>query len=309
MPRNRTVRLAVLGSSVQRSTAPGYASRQSSALKRRIVVGVLCLLSLVLITVYFRESSGGKLHDAQGVAAGVLRPFEIAAERVARPFRDASGYVNGLFSAKSENEKLHHEVDTLRQQVIQNESALQENVQLRRDLAYRDSKVFPRDFRPIAARVISNPPSPYEQRVVIAAGHADGIRDTNAVVTADGLVGQVTKVFSHVSQVTLLTDDTSAVSAVDLPTAAAGILRHGQGSLGALILDQVAKEKTAARGDVVITAGSPGHGKLPSIYPRGIQIGIITSVGTNDTENYKQVQVQPFVDFSSLSSVLVLVPR
>ena len=86
MPRNRTVRLAVLGSSVQRAAPSGYPSSRSSALKRRIIVGGLVLLSLVLITVSFRSSA---LDGVQGTAASVLRPFEVAADRVTRPFRDA----------------------------------------------------------------------------------------------------------------------------------------------------------------------------------------------------------------------------
>ena len=57
MPRNRTVRLAVLGSSVQRAAHTGFPSSRSSALKRRIVVGVLLLASLVLITVSFRSTA------------------------------------------------------------------------------------------------------------------------------------------------------------------------------------------------------------------------------------------------------------
>ena len=90
-----------------------------------IVLGLLVLLSLALITVSFRESSDGPLHDAQGAVASVLQPFEVAAERVARPFRDAYGWTKDLFDARSENEKLRAENEQLRQQVIQNESALQ----------------------------------------------------------------------------------------------------------------------------------------------------------------------------------------
>ena len=50
-------------------------------------------------------------------------------------------------------------------------------------------------------------------------------------------------------------------------------------------------------------------GLLPSIYPRKIQIGIVTSVGQNDIDVHQQIQVEPFVDFSSLDSVLVLVRK
>ena len=48
---------------------------------------------------------------------------------------------------------------------------------------------------------------------------------------------------------------------------------------------------------------------LGSLYPRGIKVGVVTSVGQTDTDPYKQVQVEPYVDTSSLHSVLVLVPE
>jgi rod shape-determining protein MreC len=275
--------------------------------KRRIVVGSLVLLSLVLITVSFRSS---KLDPVQGAAATALRPFEVAAERISRPFRDAVGWTRGVFHAKSENKKLNRQVEELRRQVIQNESALQDNVHLRRLLKYRDGPQFPRDYRAVAARVLTNPTSRFDQKVTISAGTSDGIAAQDVVVTGEGLVGQVTKVFSHVAQVTLVTDEDNAVRSADVTNpAAVGILRHGSGGADSLVLDRVTKDKYVARSDVIITAGSPGRDELPSLYPRGIEIGYVTSVGQNDTDLYKQIQVQPYVDFSSLQSVLVLVPK
>ena len=107
---------------------------------------------------------------------------------------------------------------------------------------------------------------------------------------------------------TLLTDETSAVSALDLKSNAAGIIRHGLSSGSSLVFDRVTKENVVRSGDVVITAGWRS-GKLASIYPRGIPIGIVTSVGQLDTDIYKQIEVDTFADFSSLDSVLVLVTK
>jgi cell shape-determining protein MreC len=58
-----------------------------------------------------------------------------------------------------------------------------------------------------------------------------------------------------------------------------------------------------------MTAGSPTGGKYPSLFPRNIRIGSVSSVGQNDTDIFKNIQVQPFVDLSSLQSVLVLIPK
>ena len=128
VPRNRTARSAVLGLPVRRPAPRSHSSRSTSALRRRIVLGALVLLALALITASFRESSDGPLHDAQGAVAGALQPLEVGVERVARPFRDAYGWTKDLFNARSENEDLKAENELLKQQVIQNESALQQNV-------------------------------------------------------------------------------------------------------------------------------------------------------------------------------------
>lgn len=272
------------------------------------MVGVLIALSLILITIYFRESSGGVLHDMQGAGSTVLRPFEVGAERVARPFRDLYGWFSGLVDAKSQRDKLRLENDRLRKALIRQQFAVKENSTLRTELRYVSGRRFPRDYRPVPSSIISKPPSQFEQKVVVAAGWANGIRADNPVVTADGLVGKVTKVTGHTAQVTLLTDEDSAVSAVDLGTGADGIVRHARGAGDTLFLDRVDKSERIAIGDAIVTSGWRS-GELTSLYPRGIPIGTVTSVSRTDTELYTLVQVTPLVEFSGLDSAIVLVPR
>jgi rod shape-determining protein MreC len=268
------------------------------------VVGGLVLLSLILITISFRESSTGALHQVEGAGATVLRPFEVAAERVARPFRDVYGYFRGLVHVKRENGRLKNEVNTLRQQALQGEQARQENARLRDLLRYVDGPQFPGDYRPVNTRIISWN-SEFDQQVVIAAGRDRGIREDTPIVTRDGFVGHVTQLTGNSAQVTLLTDENSAVQARDQITGAFGLVRHGQGE-GSLILDFVRKEQNVQAGDVIVTAGTRSS-KYPSLFPQGIPIGVVTSVGQSDTALYKQIQIDPFVDFSSLDAVTALI--
>jgi rod shape-determining protein MreC len=305
--RNRSARLAVLGSPVPRSRPAGYSSRNATALRRRIVAGVLVLLSVVLITIYFREPAGGALHGVQSAGATVLRPFEVGANRVAQPFRDGYGYFAGLIHAKSENADLRRQVDLLSQRVIQNANAAQENDQLRRLLQYRSLPRYPQDFDSVPASVISRPASEFQQQLGIAAGSGAGIRRDDPVVTADGLVGKVTKVAHSQSEVTLLTDPSMAVSAVDLNTQAAGLVSHGQGR-DTLSFARVDKSDTLNERDVVVTQGWKLK-NLSSIYPAGIRIGRVTGASQNDTSLFWQAQVIPNVDLSSITSVLVLIPK
>jgi rod shape-determining protein MreC len=307
VPRNRSGGLAALNSSVRRTARP-YSARKSAPVRRRVVVGVLAFLSLALITGYFREAEDGPLHDVQNVASTAMHPFEVGAERVARPFRDAYAWLSDLFNAREENERLKDQIEQLRNQAIQNSTAITEVRRLQALLDYRQSDEFPADYDAIGAAVLGDPPSDYEQFIIIAAGSNDGVRMNAPVVTDEGLVGKVTTVSGHQSRVALLTDKESAVSAYDVNTEADGVIRHGAGSGDALILDRVPKDERVERGDLVATSGRRFQ-LLPSIYPRNIPIGKVTSVGQTDIDANQQIQVEPFVNFDSVDAVLVLIRK
>jgi rod shape-determining protein MreC len=266
------------------------------------VAAVLVLLSIALITIYFRESSSGGLHRVQSAGATVLRPFEVAADRVSRPFRDAYSYFAGLVNAKSENNRLRSEVDQLRQEATQNAAAASQNADLLKKLHFVNSRNFPRNYGYVGADIVAQPPSAFVQQVVIGAGSASGVQLNDPVVTDAGLVGTVIRVANHESLVGLLTDDTTWVSAIDVKTRAGGIVKAGSS------FEHVSKDQRVNPGDGLVTAGWKS-GTLSSIYPPNIPIGQVTSVGQNDVALYKSIQVQPYVDFKTLSSVLVLIPK
>ena len=270
-------------------------------------MGVLVLLSLVLITLSFRSGEDGPVTSVQSAGSTVLRPIAVGFERVAQPFRDGYGWAESLLDARSDAERLRVENRELRQRAIQSEFALQENDYLRRLLTYLDSPRFPGDFEPIVAEVIGRPAGAFTQAIVVAAGSDSGIRVNDPVVTADGLAGLVTRVTPDTARVQLLTDEEAAVSAIDVRTSAPGIVRHARGTRETLVLDRVRKQDRVKVGDEIVTAGWSASG-LSSLYPKGIPIGKVTSVGQTDTDLFQQVQVDPFVDFGSLDAVLVLVP-
>ena len=266
------------------------------------------LASLVLITMTFRSGDDGPLAGVQSASSSALKPFAVGFERVAQPFRDGYGWVDSLLTARSDAERLEEEVRDLRQRAIQSEFALQENESLRRLLRYLDGPRFPDDFEPVVAEVIGRPPSAFTQAMTIAAGSGDDVRVNDAVVTADGLVGLVTRVTSGTARIQLLTDQEAAVSALDIRTGAEGIVRHARGTRETLVLDRVRKQYEINEGDEIVTAGWSSGG-LTSLYPKGIPIGEVTSVGLTDTDLFQQIQVDPYVDFGSLDAVIVLVPK
>jgi rod shape-determining protein MreC len=267
-----------------------------------VVVGILVVLSLALLSIYFRESSDGPLHGAQDVGATAMRPFQVGAERVARPFRDLYGWFDGLLEAKSENERLRQEAERLRLEAIQNQTAAQENLDLKELLVYQDLPGL-EDYRSVNTRVLGEQ-SQFGKRLLIAAGSGDDIRLHAPVLSAGALVGEITELSPDTAVVTLLTDESSAVAAYSIRTSALGLIQSGEG--GSLAFANVTKDKDVARGDLIATAGSSVP-RLPSLFPRGIPIGTVTSVSQTDTEPFKQIQLVSNVDLSNLRAVTVLV--
>jgi rod shape-determining protein MreC len=303
-PPNRSARAAVLASSVQRSKSNPYPSKARGALVRRVVLTVLVVVALALLTISFRSPTAGALHDAQGVLSSALQPFQSAAARVARPFRDTYDYFDGLSSAKSENARLRREVRRLRSEALANKALAAKAAGLETLLNYEQGKTYPKGYRAVNAAVISFPSGPFTQQIAIDAGSNQGIRVNTPVVNGDGLVGRVTNVYSRSAVVTLLTDSNSYVSARDLQTGVRGLIRHGQGNT--LILDQVPKQVVVGKGDELVTDGTRDP-RYPDLYPYGIPIGQVSSVGIQDTASFLQVQVEPYASLGSLDSVAALV--
>ena len=296
----------MLASSVQRSKSAPYPSKARSAFVRRAIVVALVLVALTLLTISFRSPTAGALHDLQGVGASALRPFQVAATRVARPFRDAYTYVDNLTKAKAENARLKNEVKELKVEAIQGVAAQRRYESLVKLMHFEQGSRYPQDYRAVNAAVISFPSGPFAHQLMIAAGSSSGLRVNDPVVSGYGLVGLVSNVFPDTAIVTLLTDPQSAVAARDLTQDVRGILKPGP--RGTLILDQVSKQLKVDAGDVIVTDGTH-NARYPSLFPYGIPIGRVTDVNVTDTATFLQVQVQPYADIASLDAVAALVAK
>jgi len=296
----------VLASSVQRSKPTPYPSKARSALIRRAIVVGLVIVALALITISFRSPTAGALHDAQGAGSTALRPFQLAATRIAQPFRDGYDWVASISSAKSENARLKRELRELRLEAIHNRASALRVEELERLLQFQQRATFPNGYAEVNAAVTSFPSGPFTHSVEIAAGSSDGVRLNSPVVSGDGLVGIVSNVQPQTAVVTLLTDPSTYVAARDIQTQVRGMLHTGPG--GTLILDQVPKQLRVKEGDALVTDGTH-NARYRDLYPYGIPIGRVSSVGATDTATFLQVQVQPFANLGSLDAVAVLVPK
>jgi rod shape-determining protein MreC len=275
--------------------------------RRRAVLALLVALSIGLLTVYFREAVGGTLHVFQRGAQEALSPVQAGASRAFQPVRNASGWAHDTLAAKGENDRLRREVSRLRRELASAQTDSRDVAQLRGLESLASRATFPGGLESVTARVISRSPTQWYAAVGIDKGREDGLRVDQPVIGPEGLVGKVTQLTGDTARVTLLTDQTSAVSAQVLPQGATGVVKPDDGQPDDLLLDFVERGRRLKEGQTVVTSGSRSA-ELESLFPRGIPVGKVTKVDPNELELYQRVHIEPFADLRRFDIVQVLIP-
>jgi len=276
--------------------------------RRRAILALLVATSLILLTAYFGAPSTSPLHTLQRGIAEVFSPIQEGASKVVSPVRDVAGWFSDTFHAKSRANQLQKEVNALRLEVSQYQSAAILNRQLSRELAL-DQTASIGSFSRVPADVIWHDPTLWYQQLEVDKGSDDGVRVDDPVLGDGALVGKVTSVGPTYSIVTLITDHTTQVAAqVQDQNGDQGLLVPDVGQPNQLLLQDLqvqVGQSAPSVGQQVVTLGFKSGG-LTSLYPRGIPIGQVSSADQNDLYNNHEVVISPAADLRHLQSVEIL---
>jgi rod shape-determining protein MreC len=268
-------------------------------------LGVLVALSLGLLTVYFGENGGGILHGVQNGTSSAFSPLEKGVSVVFKPISNLTHWTGDVFHAKKENKQLKKQVQLLRGQLAQSQTAQRDAAQLRSLVGLPRGSNFAAGGKLITARVISRSPTVWYSNVIINVGSGDGVHIDDPVIAAGGLAGKITSVGGGQAEVTLITDQSSNVSAEVMPDGSSGIVRPEVGNPNDMLLDYIQAGAKIAKGDSVVTSGFTSS-KLDSLFPRDIPIGKVTKVEPGELEQYQRVHIQPYADLRRIDYVQVL---
>ena len=273
--------------------------------RRRAVLGVLVALSLGLLTVYFGENGGGILHGVQNGTSSAFSPLEKGVSVVFKPVSNFTHWTGDVFHANKENKQLKKQVQQLRAQLAQSQTAQRDAAQLRSLVGLPHASNFAAGGKLVTARVISRSPTVWYSNVIINVGSGDGVHIDDPVIAAGGLAGKITSVGGGQAEVTLITDQSSNVSAEVMPDGSNGIVRPEVGNPNDMLLDYIQEGAKIAKGDSVVTSGFTSS-KLDSLFPRDIPIGKVTKVEPSELEQYQRVHIQPYADLRRMDYVQVL---
>lgn len=274
--------------------------------RRRAVLALLVVVSLILLTAYFGESAGSPLHSVQRGVVAVLSPVQEGASRALKPVRDLFGWFGDTARAKKERDQLRAQRDRLLQEVAGYRVAMQDNAQLRGILQVDDNGLSAYEKR--TARIIGRSPNNLLlDRLQLDAGSGDGVRVGDPVIASGGLVGHVSFVAPDSSFVTLITDPSSAVSVRVLDAAGDfGLMKPSVGNPLDLLVQLLPRRARIAMDDVVVTAGSRSS-SLESLYPPNIPVARVTKADPAELDADQQVHVSPIADLRHLDFAQILI--
>lgn len=256
------------------------------------VVILLLLSALILMSLRVKERKGAAFMD--GLLLEICSPFQIGSTFVINKIKGVwEGYVY-LVQIRRENEQLKKKIADLQRENDQMKEAAMAHDRLRTFLQFRETL----SSTVIAGEVVGRDPSSWFKSVTINKGERDGVRKGMAVISPEGVIGQILKTAPSHSVVLLITDYNSAVDSIVQRTRAKAIV-EGRGE-NRCQLKYLLRAEDVAVGDKVITSGLAGN------FPKGMTVGEISKVDKKGHGIFQYAELAPNVDFTRLEEVLVV---
>jgi rod shape-determining protein MreC len=263
--------------------------------RARVLLTVLLLTALVLITVDFRGGDDGPVDRLRSGVTVIMRPIQDGVAVLVRPFSDLGSGVRDVVSTRAENQRLREEITILEQRRSSSTDLERENAELRNLLTMRDRT----ELETVTARTVALAPSSFEWTITIDVGSVDGIERDMPVLDGDGLVGRVIQVTPNASRVLLSIDPNFSAASRTARTGEIGPI-DGRGG-DPMVMRPLDPDADVEVGDEVVTSSYEG-----GVFPAGIPIGTVSEVVETGSRLTREVLVSPFVDFTRLDHVLVI---
>lgn len=260
-----------------------------------LLVGMIFLVALISFSLRDRDHASlpeQLIKDVVGFGQAV---FSKPTHYVTGAFEN----VESILNTYDENQRLKARlVDYASLQADVNDLAI-ENKELRTIL---DKKEDLREFDPIHATVIARNPDQWEEKIIIDKGEIHGVKKNMAVMISEGLVGKVILTTPYTSTIELLSTQNPnyRVSAVIADQQEVfGLIEGYDEKRKELVLKRIDSDFEVKKGQKVKSSG------LGGIFPKGILIGEVTEVTTDDYGLTKLAYVKPAADFFILDHVII----
>lgn len=246
--------------------------------------------ALLILDARFRYVDG--LRDVLALAA---YPFQKAATAPITLMRSTAEFFVTQAQLRSENSALRAELLDAARDAQRFRSASAELAQLRRVNEMRER--FERQTIP--AEVLYSGRDPYDYKVILDKGRQHAVTPGSLVIDAEGAIGQITRVHTLVSEVTLITDKAQAIP-VQVVRNGLRAVAFGAGASGMIELRFLPANADVRNGDRLVTSGIDGS------YPPGVAVATVVRVERDAAQAFARVVCEPLAGVDRSRYVLVL---
>ncbi|MBN3854343.1 rod shape-determining protein MreC [Paraburkholderia sp. Ac-20340] len=264
--------------------------KQGPSALARLLFFVVLSIALLISDARFKT-----LEVVRGVLGAGLYPLQRAALVPRDLFMGAADLAVTSASLRQDNAQLHARNLQLSQQANQAASLAAENTHLRALLQLSQRIGAPTT----PAEIQYDTRDPFTQKVVIGGGSQQGVQDGAPVLSEDGVIGQVTRVFPMQSEVTLVTDKDQAVPVEVVRTGLRSVI-YGTAKGDLLDLRFVPISADLQNGDELVTSG------LDGVYPQGLPVAKVIRVDKQADTAFARVVCAPLAAVRGARQVLVL---
>ncbi|WP_315116938.1 rod shape-determining protein MreC [uncultured Clostridium sp.] len=267
--------------------------------KLAVVIIVLSVTFLVLIGYSSKRQKVSFVENGVGVAINPVQGFFYKANMKVKNFTE---FVTSFSDVKKENEELRQRNIELESKEKDYDVLKAENERLKGMLNFKEQNS---EYDYIGCDIIGRSGGNFLEEFTINKGKKDGIEKQMAVMTKDGLVGQIGSVGDNWAIVQTLSNENIAVTSIVQTTReSVGVTKGYKDGRNKKLakLYYLPLESEIKTGDSILTSGT-------GLYPKGIRIGHVVDVEEDKGKVMKNAIIQPFVDFSKLEEVLVVVPK
>ncbi len=231
--------------------------------------------------------------------ATVLYPMQWLALQPVEWTQGGHKYFESLKSSQASEEAALNKMNLQSQRANQVEQLTLENARLRQLLSLRERVTTSSQ----AAQVLYDAADPYTRKVIIDRGLVAGVTAGSPVLDESGVLGQVTRVYPLISEVTLVTDRDQAIPVLNTRTGARGVA-FGDPSLRSSTLELrfMAANADVQTGDLLTTSGVDG------VYPPGLPVARVEKVERRVDSAFARITCTPLALVSGVMHVMVLQP-
>lgn len=266
---------------------------------RRSLVALLVVVAGLLLLIVFTGEGRVQLTPVEDALLALFAPAQTAFSSAGQKLQSFFDAIISFHELKAENDRLRDSISFLEQQLVQFQELQKENYRYRKLLEFSEGS----SHRLLAAEVIARDPSQWFGTITINRGYLDGVEQEMAVIAEGGLVGMISTVSPHSSQVLLITDPRLSVSAMVQRTrdpVTVGIVESNAKDTTRLKITYLPLGAKIQPGDVIVSSGMGG------VFPRGILIGTVTEVNQDQPGMVLSALITPRVNFNRLEEVLVI---